>query len=251
MNEKDWFVDWFDTAWYHRLYRNRNDEEAQRFIDNLVAYLGATPDNWFMDLACGKGRHSIYLAEKGFHVVGLDLSKESIELAKRSENSRLRFDVHDMREIYRKHQFDYVLNLFTSFGYFETDREHVDVLINMKEGLRDSNSLLVLDFLNASKVEQDLRPKEVIKDGNTIFMISRTIESGFVKKKILVVEGKNEYEFSERVRLYTLDDFKGLFTLAGLEIVDVFGDYDLSDYDQDADRLILVGKGGNEYFEYL
>ncbi len=242
MSNKDWFVDWFDTSWYHRLYKSRNDDEAQQFIDNLVNYLAAKPEDWFMDLACGKGRHSIYLAEKGFNVVGLDLSKESILAAQRAAHSHLKFAVHDMRKIYGEQKFDYVLNLFTSFGYFETDQEHLDVLLNMKDALRDENSLLVLDFFNAHKVVKGLRPKEIVIDGETTFNISRKIESGFVKKQIMVVEEEQEYAFSERVRLYTLDDFRVLFAKAGLEIVDIFGDYELNGYDRDASRLILIGK---------
>jgi len=242
MNEKDWFVDWFDTSWYHRLYKKRNDKEAQSFIDHLVEYLGAKPKNNFMDLACGKGRHSVYLAEKGFKVVGLDLSKESIKIAKEQETIDLQFDVHDMRKIYGQAQFDYVLNLFTSFGYFKTDKEHVDVLINMRTSLRDSESLLVLDFLNADRVIADLCPKEVVKDGDTEYEISREVVAGFIKKKIVVVEGVNKYAFSERVRLYNLDDFHRLFAQAGLQIVKVFGDYSLNEFDESSPRLILIGK---------
>ena len=242
MNKKDWFVDWFDTSWYHRLYRHRNNREAQRFIDNLIDYLRPDKESWFMDLACGKGRHSIYLAEKGYKVLGLDLSQESIDAAKKSEHNRLKFDVHDMREIYGKQKFDFVLNLFTSFGYFETDNEHLDVLLNMKDAMRDAQSLLVLDFLNAHQVIQGLRPKEIVKDGETIFRITRKVEDGFVKKKIIVVEGAQEYEFIERVRLYSLEDFNRLFVQAGLEMVAIFGDYDLNDYQKDSARLILIGR---------
>jgi len=242
MNNKDWFVDWFDTSWYHQLYRKRDHQEAQRFIDNLLGYLGAEQENWFLDLACGKGRHSIYLAEKGYNVVGLDLSPESIQAAQEMETEHLQFMVHDMRKKYPTQKFDFILNLFTSFGYFETDQEHLDVLLNMKDGLKEANSLLVLDFFNAQKVMKGLRKKEVIEDGETIFEISRKVESGFVKKKILVVEGNNKYEFSERVRLYTLDDFTTLFAQAGLSIMDVFGDYKLNPYNEDSTRLILIGQ---------
>ncbi len=235
-------MDWFDTSWYHLLYQNRNYAEAQRFIDNIVDYLGAQSGDLFMDLACGKGRHSIYLAEKGFHVTGLDLSQESIQAAKRQENAHLQFSVHDMREKYVAQKFDYVLNLFTSFGYFETDEEHLDVLLNMKNALRNERSLLVLDFLNAPKVIKGLRPKEIIERENTVFKISRTVESGYVHKKIVVWEDEKEYVFSERVRLYTLDDFVELFAKAGLVVVDAFGDYDLNGYGFDGERLILVGR---------
>src|SRR3989344_5362829 len=119
----EWFECWFDSPYYHVLYKNRDFTEAELFIDNLVQLIKPSKSNRILDLACGKGRHAIYLNKKGFDVTGIDLSEKSIECAKISGNETLHFYTHDMRKLFRSNYFDIVLNLFTSFGYFEQERE--------------------------------------------------------------------------------------------------------------------------------
>jgi 2-polyprenyl-3-methyl-5-hydroxy-6-metoxy-1,4-benzoquinol methylase len=127
MKSKEWFEAWFDTSYYHSLYKNRDEIEAKKFIENLVHFLKLKNGQPVLDLACGKGRHSITLNELGLNVLGVDLSKNSIESAKNSENETLKFDIHDMRENLSSNSFDVVFNLFTSFGYFDnlTDNSKV------------------------------------------------------------------------------------------------------------------------------
>ena len=79
-----------------------------------------------LDLACGKGRHSIYLNKLGYNVIGADLSKNSIQFAKEFENNRLHFVEHDMRNPLEK-KYNAILNLFTSFGFFENDAEDIAI----------------------------------------------------------------------------------------------------------------------------
>ena len=129
MGNKDWFTSWFDTKYYHLLYKNRNDDEARLFVEHLVANLNLVPHAKVLDLACGKGRHSITLNRLGFDVLGVDLSSNSIEQAKEFENDTLHFDVCDMRKSYQKNKFDAVFNLFTSFGYFENKDDNTSVIV--------------------------------------------------------------------------------------------------------------------------
>lgn len=95
--QQKWYQSWFDTPYYHILYQQRNYDEAQRFIKNLVAYLKINENQNILDLACGKGRHSIFLNSLGYNVTGVDLSKQSILEASKSTNARLKFMIHDMR----------------------------------------------------------------------------------------------------------------------------------------------------------
>jgi len=87
--EKDWFSEWFNTPYYHILYKDRNDNEAQFFMDNLTHYLNLPQDAQILDLACGKGRHSIYLNNLGYQVTGVDISSNSIKIANKSANEKL------------------------------------------------------------------------------------------------------------------------------------------------------------------
>ena len=78
---KDWFASWFDTTYYHILYKHRDQKEARLFMANLVAFLGLKRHDKILDLACGKGRHSLFLNSLGFDVVGADLSQNSVDHA--------------------------------------------------------------------------------------------------------------------------------------------------------------------------
>src|SRR5262245_33291338 len=115
----EWFTTWFDSEHYHRLYANRTSGEAAHLIDRLIERRHLSCGGTVLDLGCGSGRHSRYLSEKGFDVTGLDLSAESLALARRYEGENLRFVRQDMRLPFRTGPFDHVLNLFTSFGYFD------------------------------------------------------------------------------------------------------------------------------------
>ena len=129
-----WFTSWFDSPYYHVLYKERNYREAQIFMDNLTHYLNLPEHAKVLDLACGKGRHAIYLNQLGFTVLGVDLSENSIAIAKKNENETLHFEVHDMRHSFAD-KYDAIFNLFTSFGYFECDADHLKTLIAIKESL--------------------------------------------------------------------------------------------------------------------
>ena len=128
MSEKEWYSDWFDSKYYHVLYKNRDNTEAEHFISNLIHFLQPQKEAHILDLACGKGRHSTFLNEMGFRVTGLDLSSNSIQNAIQYENDRLNFAVHDMRNVYSHEEFEYIFNLFTSFGYFNSNVENQKVL---------------------------------------------------------------------------------------------------------------------------
>ena len=146
-NNNNWFASWFDSPHYHILYKNRDFKEAEFFLQNLTEYLKPKPENKILDLACGAGRHSIFLNNLGYNVTGVDLSPNSIKTASESSKERLNFDVHDMREIYKENSFDFVLNMFTSFGYFESDEENVKMLNSVEKTLKP-NGTFVLDFFN-------------------------------------------------------------------------------------------------------
>lgn len=239
--DSEWFENWFDSKYYHILYQNRNYNEAELFIDNLYTFLKPQKGSIFLDLGCGKGRHSIYLNKKGATVTGMDLSPESIEHASLSSNDKLDFFVHDMRKVQRINYFDFVLNLFTSFGYFENDRDNYNVLKAVNSSLREGGTV-VLDFMNAFKVLENLVLEEVKTLDGITFNISRRVEDGFIVKQIDFEDEGQVYSFQERVKALMLGDFEKYFSACGLKIVHLFGDYSLGGFDEKtSDRLIIIG----------
>ena len=236
----DWFASWFDTSFYHILYKNRDHKEARLFMANLASFLKLKKNDHVLDLACGKGRHSLFLNSLGFDVVGADLSKNSIDYANEFSNETLRFVQRDMRDPLNL-KYDGIFNLFTSFGYFENDDEDLQVLTNIKNGLKDNNSVAVIDFLNVEKAIRNLVAEEKIIRNDIVFNIKRNFENGFIIKKIEVVTADKTYEYFERIKSLNLSKIKGYLDTVGLKLKHTFGDYDLQEFNQEnSNRLILI-----------
>jgi len=237
--QKDWFVSWFDTPYYHILYKHRDDTEAQLFMQNIIKTLQFSKNQLLLDLACGKGRHSIYLNSLGYNVIGADLSKNSIAHAKQFSNERLQFFEHDMRDPFLN-KYDVILNLFTSFGFFEDDNEDISILRNIKNGLQ-KNGLAVIDFMNSKAVLNDLVKTETVTIDEITFEISRYTKDGFIIKEINFVTDGKQHTYYEKVKLLPLEKIKKFLEIVGFSIKYVFGDYELNTFDEEkSNRLILV-----------
>lgn len=243
-----WFADWFDSPYYHRLYQHRDDSEAALFIERLLEHLKLPAGARLLDMACGRGRHSVELARRGYRVVGMDLSPESIAFARKEHvplyPAALSFSVHDMRLpfVQTLGSFDAVLNLFTSFGYFETEDEHRQTLRQMADALARPDGVLVLDFFNARRVLRDLAQSESKTVSGLEFNLERSVINGYIIKDIRFEDAGRNYHFQERVRAFTLADFDALFASAGLERRAVFGSYALDAFDPErSERLIVLG----------
>lgn len=236
-----WYANWFDTPFYHTLYKDRDYDEAQFFIENITEYLNLPENAKVLDLACGRGRHSIYLNKIGYNVVGADLSKNSINFAKEFENETLHFEVKDMREPMNE-KFDAIFNLFTSFGYFPNVEDNLTTLKAIKESLNEYG-FAVLDFMNVVKVIENLVPEEVKEVDGITFYLKRWAEDGYIFKNIQFVHEDEEYDFTERVKALTLQDFEQMMEEAGIYLLDTFGDYKLHKfYPSESDRLIMIFK---------
>ena len=237
--QQNWYSEWFDTPYYHILYKERDDEEAQLFMKNLVAFLKLEPGASILDLACGKGRHSIYLNKLGFNVTGVDLSENSITHARRFQNENLKFKVHCMCEPVDK-KFDAVFNLFTSLGYFENEEDNFDAISAIKKELKEGG-FGVIDFMNVHKVVENLIPSEVKSVDGIDFKITRCLKNDYILKKIEFEDEGQNHSYLEKVRAFSLNDFKNFFDEAGINLLHIFGTYDLEEYDEKkSDRLILV-----------
>ena len=241
MRTKDWFTDWFNTPYYHILYKDRNDVEAQQFIINITQFLPLSDNALLLDLPCGKGRHSVFLNSLGYKVIGADLSENSIQFAKKFENSTLKFIIQDMREPFDL-QYDAVFNLFTSFGYFEEDSEDMLVLKNIKNCLKE-NGFFVFDFLNTSYVKETLVVKETKIVDAISFNIQREIVDGIILKHISFFADGEHHHYTERVKYLDLQKMTTFIEKVGLNIKHIFGDYHLNTFDKNnSKRLIIIAK---------
>lgn len=241
-NDQNWFRTWFNSPYYHLLYEHRDFTEAEKFIDNLFNKLNLKAGQKVLDLACGKGRHSLSFNQLGLNVTGLDLSQESINEAKKLENPSLNFVIGDMRTFEINESFHAIFNLFTSFGYFKSELENQIVINNIDKHL-DSNGVLVIDYLNAKKVAEKLPIVETINKGHIDFKIKKSIENQFIVKEIKFKDKQDQYSFKEYVKYIDLSEFKSYLSSAGMKINAIYGDYDLNVFDElTSDRLIIVAE---------
>ncbi len=242
MSDKIWYKDWFNSPYYHVLYKNRDYNEAANFIDNLINHLKLTTNDVVWDLACGKGRHSIYLNSKGMNVAGTDLSDNSISEALLSVNDKLEFFVHDMRTPFRINYFTHVFNLFTSIGYFDNANDNFKVFKSVHSALKPGG-LFVIDFFNCKKVTDCMLPQETKIIEGISFSIIKTVQDNKIIKRIEFNDKGQDYFFEEKVALLNKEAFMKLANESGFTLQSVFGDYQLNAFDQNnSERLILIFK---------
>lgn len=239
-----WFKDWFNSHYYYQLYFRHDKTEAATFINNLLQYLNPLQESLMLDIGCGKGRHSVQLASKGFDVTGIDLSERSIAIAKKRENDHLHFYVHDMRLPFFINYFDYAFNFFTSFGYFDTERENNNAIRTIAQSLKP-NGTFVIDYLNVHYAENHLKSKSSLKINDVDYHISRWYDERFFYKKIVVDDKKSErfVQYHEKVAKFSLGDFIDMLSFQQMQVQEVFGDYAFGSYNVNTSpRMILIAR---------
>ena len=232
-------MNWFNSDYYHILYKNRDKKEAEFFINNLIKKLKIKKGSKILDLACGVGRHSFYLNKKGMNVIGIDNSENNINNAKKIENTYLKFKKKEMTADYGQ-DFDFIFNLFTSFGYINEEHN-----FNTFKSINNSlvnQGILVIDYLNVFRIKEELIEKETKKIRNIIFNIKRSFKENFIVKKIKIKDNNEIFYFEERVMELTLNDFKKYLKKFNFKILDVYGNYNLDNYNKNSERLIMIIK---------
>jgi len=241
-----WFEEWFDDPHYHQLYGHRSQAEAKLFVEAMHKHW-----NWeglsLLDLACGKGRHAKAAADLGHNVLGVDLSPNSIAAAteEHAGTAGLAFAEGDMRTFALNRTFDGVLNLFTSFGYFNTEEEHLDVLMAIHRHIKPGG-FLVLDFLDVVFAKRHLVPSESLERSGVTYDITRALEPGvagghptFVKR-IRHQGPDGPVEHTERVAALGNAHLTNMLERTGFDVLERFGSYDLSPWEVgETPRLIL------------
>ena len=239
-NTKEWFASWFDSPFYRELYAHRSGEEARAFILRLIEKLNLPAYSSVLDVCCGNGRHSEVFSEKSYSVVGIDISEKSLDEAKAKNLKNTKFHNADARNFELHERFDCVLNLFTSFGYFETTEEHIEMLQRIYEHLND-NGVFVLDFFNAEKVRlSGNEERKVVKDGAE-FHIKKEITNNRVTKHIRIQKESARMDFQESVALYSKEQLVEMFEVIGFNNINTYGDYELGSFDSaNSDRCIII-----------
>lgn len=242
-----WYEDWFNSDGYELVYDQRDLSEAERIADLIEANVSPEPGAEILDVGTGRGRHARVLARRGFRVTGLDLAEKAIATAReRSKNEglsteQITFVQGDMRLPHFQERFDGVVNLFTSFGFFEDDADHQRTISAMSAALKPGG-WFVQDFLNAPFVRAHLVQESEKESGSVHVRQERWIDGEYVKKRITLTTNGQTHMFVESVHLLGKDDFKRMYASAGLTVTHCLGDYDGSPHSDQSPRLIFVAR---------
>lgn len=241
----EWWQQVWNTPLYFELYEKQDTELATIQVPQVVRLLGLTPPARILDVGCGYGRHSIELARMGFRVTGLDLS--DVQLAHAREKAEaagveVEWRQGDSRAMLFDAEFDAAINMFLSFGYFESDDEHLAMLRGVSRALRPGGTFL-LDFWNR---EREIR-------GFERWLVERTGEVFEVEEwdfdhlngrlnwtnYVFFADGRRE-SWGHSIRAYTIAEVKVLLETAGLALRAVFGDLEGRAYTIDAPAAVFV-----------
>jgi len=242
--QENWFKDWFNSPYYHILYKNRDENEAITVIDQLITQLQIPNHSKIVDIACGKGRHAFHLATYPFDVTGIDLSESSIAEALENEKENLHFYTHDMRLPFWINYFDYAFNFFTSFGYFKTNKENENAIRTIAQSLV-KGGFFIIDYINSDYAASHIVHSEEKNIDGIKFSIIRWHDDHKFYKKIIIDDPavSNSMVFVEEVQKFTAGDFETLFKMHGLHIKNIYGNYDFSRYEEtESPRMIIVAE---------
>ena len=247
----NWYTEFFNED-YPRIYRDRLSQDAtERETAFAVRALGLQKGDRVLDLACGHGRHAIALAQRGMVVTGQDLNEDYLRRAQ-EDAARAGVEIEtvhgDMRDIPFTDEFDAVINMFTAFGYFDSEDEDFRVLKAVANALKSDGKLL-LDTINrewvlSNYVQNDWHTDD---EGNT-FLEHREFDlvtgRNLVTFSIVTADGTRRESPGHDVRLYTLTELVRLLDIAGLRLSATYGDYDSAPYAINTPRMIVVATKG-------
>ncbi|ABB23873.1 class I SAM-dependent methyltransferase [Pelodictyon luteolum] len=246
----EWFQDWFNHPFYLRIYSHRDRDEAARCVRSILRLTElerAVPSGLdVLDIACGAGRHALELRKLGCRVTANDLSPYLLEQARieaAHQSLDILFTCRDMRRIDETAAYGLVVQLFTSFGYFDTPEDDRMVLKAVHRALVPGG-WYALDLINPLHLERTLVPHSVRRSGDLEVEESRKIEGGRIWKDITITSDSGEtVSFTESVQLFRPDTISGMLSEAGLNLQSISGSYNGEPFDPDHSlRLILLSR---------
>jgi SAM-dependent methyltransferase len=213
-------------------------------VEQVTRMLGVAPPARVLDLCCGLGRHSLELARQGFQVTGVDRTAFYLDRARQQaqhDGLNVEFVQDDMRRFCRPDAFDVVVNLYTSFGYFENPAEDRRVLVNMHRSLRPGGRL-AMEMMGKEVLARIFRERDWREEGGVIWLEERKVSKDWtwIDCRWILLQGDKRREFRISHRLYSAAELTALLKDCGFRAVDIHGDLGGAPYDHNADRLVVV-----------
>lgn len=244
----EWYKNWFASEEYLEVYRHRDEDDADNLI-NLILSETQLPENAkVLDAACGAGRHAVILKEKGYNITAFDLSKVLLKIGKRNSqklNYNINFFCSDIRNVPLKAKFDLIINLFTSFGYFDTYEENFHFIKSSKKTINE-NGYFVFDYFNKYELLNNLVPETIKEKNGKIYFEKRFISQNRIIKEISIIGNGGNNSYVESVGLYSPDEIISSFKNFGYFIKNIYGDYKGNNFNKEiSERLIIIAQNIN------
>ncbi len=244
-----WYVDFFRSDYLNVYGHMFTEERAEKESAFVASVLDLKPGSSVLDLCCGQGRHSVNLAKRGFKVTGLDLNPDYVELAQqaaRARNVAIETVAADMRKIPFENKFDAIVNMYSSFGYLESEAEDLKVLESAVKALKRGGSLL-LDMLNREwAIDNYIQNDWHTGEDGTLYVERRDLDLATSRMHVhfIVVDpnGGRRESVGHNIRLYTLTEMTRLLDRVGLRLTEVFGGFDNEPYAITTRRMIIIAE---------
>jgi len=238
----EWYKDWFDSDEYLDVYAHRDKTDVENLLNLIKNNIKLKKGAQVLDAACGAGRFSNLFAKEGFDVTSFDLSLQLLNIAKTQsiENKlNVKYLNSDIREVPLKGSFYLVLNMFTSFGYFNTDKENFSFICNANK-LLDDDGIFIFDYLNINYVTNNLVPHSQKIVNNKTIVEERRINNHRVEKKITIDTLTDKKIFNESVQMYSREEIINGFKSCGFKVYKIFGDYIGSNFNDETSKRLLI-----------
>ena len=248
MTDRPWYETFFAED-YLRIYADRlTPERTLQDVQGILGLLSLPAGSRVLDLCCGHGRHATPLAQRGYHVTGLDLSETFLRRARAdalAQRVRVRWVRGDMRRLPFSLQFDAVINIFTSFGYLPSDDENQGVLQQASENLR-AGGLLLLETMHREALVRDFAASEISRRQDGLLVLEERrfdLLTGRADVRVTMLRNDGRpTQYRHSVRLYTLTELAAMLRSTGLELEAYYGGLDGSPLTLDSRRLAILGR---------
>ncbi|MFC1636770.1 class I SAM-dependent methyltransferase [Planctomycetota bacterium] len=243
-----------ETPWYERdsfwktfeplLFTSKVIAAASQDVEHAIAMMKVEPGARICDLCCGIGRHSLELARRGFQVTSVDRTVRYLDQAKakaEAEGLNIEFVHQDVRDFRRPDSFDAVINLYTSFGYFEKPRENIAVLENIYASLKSGGKLLM--ELMSKEVLARIFQERDWRQEDAILLEERKVGKNweYIEARWILFKDGKKYEHTFSHKLYSAVELCEILSRCSFRLMETFGGLDGSPYDQNANRLTVLG----------
>jgi CBS domain-containing protein/SAM-dependent methyltransferase len=248
-----WYETFFDEHYLQGFAAFCTPEITRQQVEFMVKTLNLPPHSAILDLGCGTGRHSLALGERGFQVVGFDLSETLLSVARREGEQRwfpIEFVHGDMRDLPYRNAFDAVLCYFSSFGYF-SDTDNRRVLTQVAQALKDQGKLL-LDVTNRDTALHQVGARRWWPAEVESFLLEEVDydarQSRFRSVWTLLQADGPPYVFPRmQFRAYALHELVALCAEVGLRVLEVFGNEQRGAFHpHTSPRIILLAQKQDE-----